>query len=56
MKPVPQKIAEQAWEIAGLVTWTQEDWMDFYHCVTTAFVRIAARHAKRKIEEFNAAE
>lgn len=51
MKPIPNPLAEQCWAIAAKVTWTAEDWADFYHALTSVFLRIAARHAKRKIEE-----
>ena len=51
MKSVPPSLADQAWKIAGRVTWTVEDWADFYHSLTQVFIRIAARHAKAKLEQ-----
>lgn len=45
------KIEEQAWNIAGAIEWTVEDWVTFYHCLTRAFMIISARHAQRRITE-----
>lgn len=50
MKEMPPGLAEKVWEIAGKVEWTAEDWKDAYHSITALFARIAARHAKAKIE------
>lgn len=52
-KPIEEidpKTADQVWRIAGQVEWTVEDWKTFYFALTKAFLEIAGRHAKRKIE------
>ena len=43
-----KKIREKAWEIAGKVKWSAEDWQTFYEHMSKAFMVIAARHAKRR--------
>lgn len=49
MTVFPSELARKAWDAAGRVTWTAEDWATFYHCITEAFVRIAAAHVKASI-------
>lgn len=43
-------LREQVWSIAVSVEWTEADWRDFYESLTLVFTRIAARHAKSKID------
>lgn len=50
-KTIPPKLAEKCWEAAGKVTWTIEDWADYYQSLTAVFARIAARHAASKAED-----
>jgi len=52
-KPIEEidpKIAARAWELAGRIDWTSEDWKTFYFAITKAFLTIAYRHAKAKME------
>lgn len=51
MESMPPKMAEECWKIAGSVEWTVEDWQDFYQSLTAVFARIAARHAKSKVDK-----
>lgn len=51
MKPIPPRLADEVWKIAGHIQWTSEDWQDFYEALTAVFARISARHAKRQIDE-----
>lgn len=53
MTPIPPRLADQIWNIAGHIEWAAEDWQDFYESLTAVFARIAARHAKRKIDELS---
>lgn len=49
-KPIEEidpKIAARAWELAGRIEWTSEDWKTFYFAITKAFVEIVGRRANR---------
>lgn len=53
-KPIEEidpKIAARAWELAGRIEWTSEDWKTFYFAITKAFVEIVGRRARSEIEK-----
>lgn len=53
-KPIEEidpKIAARAWELAGRIEWTSEDWKMFYCAITKAFVEIVGRRARSEIEK-----
>jgi hypothetical protein len=50
MRLPDNKTCDQAWQIAGKVEWDGDDWQTFYEYLTRAFIIIAAKHAKARIE------
>jgi hypothetical protein len=50
IEDIDPKTADMVWRVAGSVEWSAEDWRTFYFAVTKAFLAIAYRHAKAKME------
>lgn len=50
IEKIDPKTADMVWRVAGSIKWTPEDWRTFYFAVTKAFLTIAYRHAKTKME------
>jgi len=50
IESIDPKLYDEVWRIASRLEWTAEDWKTFYWAVAKAFVEIAGRHAKQKME------